>query len=212
MRIAILGTGDVGRHLAIGLSRHGHAVTVGTRDPSGTSAKEFAKRAPGIALATFADAARGAELAIVATKWDGTKNALELAGSANLAGKVVIDAVNPLTLTAAGPALELGFTTSAGEQIQSWLPDAKVVKAFNIVTATHMVDPKLTGGPPDMFFCGDDPAAKTAVADLLRSIGWNPIDIGGLTGARLLEPLAMLWITHGIRSGNWTHAFKLLHP
>jgi hypothetical protein len=61
-----------------------------------------------------------------------------------------------------------------------------------------------------MFYCGDDDAAKARVREILEAFGWNPVDVGGIEGARLLEPLAMLWIEHGRRTSTWNHAFKLL--
>jgi predicted dinucleotide-binding enzyme len=94
--------------------------------------------------------------------------------------------------------------------VQRWLPDAHVVKAFNIVGAPHMVHPALPGGPPDMFIAGDDDEATSAVTDILTAFGWLTIDIGGIAGARLLEPLCILWVLYGARTGTWNHAFKLL--
>jgi 8-hydroxy-5-deazaflavin:NADPH oxidoreductase len=66
------------------------------------------------------------------------------------------------------------------------------------------------GGPPDMFICGNDAAAKKTMTDLLTAFGWNTIDIGGIEGARLLEPLGILWVAYGLRTNSWDHTFKLL--
>jgi len=141
----------------------------------------------------------------------GTENALTLAGRDRLSGKIVIDTTNPLDFSAGvPPRLALGHTDSAGEQVQRWLPDARVVKCFNIVGHAHMVNPSFPGGPPDMFLCGNNAAAKQAVSELASTLGWPTIDIGGIEGARLLEPLAMLWISHGFQTGAWNHAFRLL--
>jgi predicted dinucleotide-binding enzyme len=73
-----------------------------------------------------------------------------------------------------------------------------------------MVHPALPGGPPDMFIAGDDDEATSAVTDILTAFGWLTIDIGGIAGARLLEPLCILWVLYGARTGTWNHAFKLL--
>ena len=160
---------------------------------------------------TFAETADFAEVAVVATLWDGTENALRLAGPQRLAGKVVIDAVNPLVFTPdAPPDLAINHTDSAGEQVQRWLPQARVVKAFNIVGYAHMVHPKFPGGPPDMFICGNDAEAKRVVTGLLAAFGWPAIDIGGIEGARVLEPLCLLWVGYAMRHGSANHAFKLL--
>jgi len=212
MKIGILGTGDVGRTLAGGLAALGHEVRIGSRDAASPKALDAAARAgKGVSPASFADAASFAELAILATLWSGTENALQLAGPGNLAGKVVIDATNPLVIVPGGPpALALGHTDSGGEQVQRWLPGAKVVKAFNIVGNASMVQPSFPGGPPDMFICGNDEGAKHTVTELLAALGWPSLDIGGIEGSRLLEPLCILWVVYGVRTGGWRHAFKML--
>jgi predicted dinucleotide-binding enzyme len=107
--------------------------------------------------------------------------------------------------------LAVGHTDSGGETVQRLLPQAKVIKAFNIVGNPHMVHPNFPGGPPTMFVCGNDDDAKKIVTDrFLTPFGWETVDIGGLEGSRLLEPLAMLWISHYFKTNNGNHAFKLL--
>ncbi|MGH9953071.1 MAG: NADPH-dependent F420 reductase, partial [Nitrososphaeraceae archaeon] len=130
----------------------------------------------------------------------------------NMTGKVVIDTTNPLDFSQGlPPRMAVGVTESVGEINQRLLPGAKVVKAFNIVGNPHMVHPDFPGGPPTMFICGNDEQAKKMVTEsMLTPFGWEIIDIGGLEGARLLEPLAMLWINYYFRTGNGDHAFKLL--
>jgi hypothetical protein len=164
------------------------------------------------AAGTFEEAASHAELAVLATGWSGTENAIGLAGPQNLAGKVVIDVTNPLVFGEEGPpALALGHDDSAGEQVQRWLPDSRVVKAFNIVGNPYMVDPDLPGGPPTMFIAGDDGDAKDTVTGVCEHFGWPDVsDLGGIEMSRYLEPLAMVWIVHGFRAGSWDHAFRLL--
>ncbi|HSU16388.1 NADPH-dependent F420 reductase [Longimicrobium sp.] len=211
MKIGILGTGVVGQSLGLGFAGRGHEVMMGSRDPGSDKVREWAAKAGGRASAgTFAQAAAFGEIAVLATAWSGTESALQLAGAENLAGKVVIDVTNPLDFSTGAPRLALGFGDSGGEQVQRWLPGAKVVKAFNIITAGEMVDPDFPCGPPTMFICGNDDGAKHAVAGICTDFGWEIVETGGIDGARLLEPLAMLWIVHGIRTGAWTHAFKLL--
>ena len=104
----------------------------------------------------------------------------------------------------------MGHSDSLGERVQRWLPKARVVKAFNTVGRDHMVHPEFPGGPPDMFICGNDAEAKKTVTGFLAAFGWNTIDIGGIEGARILEPLALLWVTYAMRTNSWNHAFKLL--
>jgi hypothetical protein len=205
MKVAILGTGQVGQALARGLLALGHQVVFGTREAGGTSAKKALDAAPGAQAATFAEAAKQADLAVLATAWSGTENALRLAGPANLAGKVLIDATNPLDFSGGAPKLALGFSTSAGERVQAWVPHARVVKAFNTVGNGMMVKPGLATAPT-MFIAGDDSAAKETVTGLLREFGWQASDLGGLAAARYLEPFAMVWITHAIRNNTWMFA------
>jgi len=211
-KIGVLGSGDVGRVLAAGLRARGHEVCLGSRDPRSEKLQTWQEDAgQGVLSGTFAEAAQFADVAILATLWSGTENAVQLAGPGHLAGKVVIDATNPLVVQEGKlPALALGHTDSGGEQVQRWLPGARVVKAFNSVGNAHMVNPSFAGGPPDMFIAGDDKAAKAQVAVLCAELGWQTVDAGGLEAARLLEPLCILWVTYGIRSGSWNHAFKLL--
>lgn len=212
MKIGILGSGDVGKALGSGFATIGHEVKMGSREPASEKVASWvAKAGPRATGGTFAEAARFADVAVLATLWSGTENAIRLAGPDYLAGKVVIDATNPLVFReGASPALALGNSDSGGEQVQRWLPGSRVVKAFNMVGNAHMFRPQFPGGPPDMFFCGNDAEAKKTVVEILTSFGWPSIDIGGMEGARLLEPLCILWILYGIRTGTWNHAFKLL--
>jgi predicted dinucleotide-binding enzyme len=135
-----------------------------------------------------------------------------MADSNNFVGKILIDVTNPLDFsTGMPPRLALGHTDSAGENIQRMLPDSKVVKAFNTVGNPHMIHPDFPGGKPTMFICGDNDVAKNVIKnDILTKFGWETVDIGGIEGSRVLEPLALLWITHYFRTGNGNHAFKLL--
>jgi NADPH-dependent F420 reductase len=211
MKIGVVGTGVVGKALSRGFASRGHEVTIGSRDAE--KAQAVAEEVGGgVQGGTFADAAGSAELVVLATLWSGTEEVLQAAGTENFAGKVVIDATNPLAFSEGRPpGLALGHTDSGGEQVQRWLPEARVVKAFNIVGNAHMVDPDFPGGPPDMFIAGNDADAKATVAQIIESFGWPAaIDIGGIEGARLLEPLAILWVYYGIGAGSWDHAFKLL--
>jgi len=212
MRIGILGTGDVGRSLANGFLDLGHEVRMGSRDSGNAKAAAWVSKAgPRASAGTFAETARFAELVVLATLWSGTENALRLAGAENVAGKVLMDATNPLAFApGAGPSLTLGHTDSGGEQVQRWVPGARVVKAFNTVGFAHMIQPRFPGGPPDMFICGNDAPAKGTVTEILTGFGWNTVDIGGIEGARVLEPMCILWVTFGLRTSTWDHAFKLL--
>ncbi len=212
MRIGILGTGEVGRTLGSGFTALGHDVRMGSRDPRQDKVQAWVASAGRCASAgTFEEAATFADLAVLCTLWTGTENAVRLAGAANLASKVVIDATNPLLFApGAPPTLALGHTDSGGEQVQRWLPASYVVKAFNTVGHAHMVKPDFPGGPPDMFICGNDEDAKARVRQICEEFGWPTIDMGGIDASRLLEPMCLVWVHHGFRQGSWNHAFKML--
>jgi hypothetical protein len=209
--VAVLGNGVVGIAVAKGFAELGYRVIFGTRDVAGAKTVDALAAVAGSTAASYAEAARAADFAFVALPWSGLKEALLLAGPQNLEGKLVIDASNPLDYAGGAPRLAIGHTDSSGELVQRTLPGAKVVKAFNIITAAHMVHPKLPDGRPDMFIAGNDAAAKAEVAELLSRFGWRKaIDMGDISASRLLEPLAMVWISYGVRNNHWTHGFSLL--
>jgi predicted dinucleotide-binding enzyme len=215
MKIGILGSGSVGKALGVGFATLGHDVMMGSRDPDREDVKEWRKKAGGKASAgAFADTAAHAELAVLATAWSGTENAIRLAKPENLKGKVVIDTTNPLDFSAAGkpPVLAVSGNDSAGERVQKWLPQSRVVKAFNIVGNPDMFRPQFGDGPPTMFIAGNDDGAKGDVRKVLEAFGWpDVVDLGGIDHARYLEPLAMVWIAAYFRGGKGGHAaFKLI--
>ena len=210
MKIAVLGSGTVGDVLADGCLRYGHTVVRGSRDPDKLAA--WASKSGGSA-ATFADAVVDAELVILAVKGTAAVEAIDLAGIDRLAGKVIIDATNPLADAPPVDGVIRFFTDlnrSLMEQLQATAPAARFVKAFSCVGNAFMVNPQLPGGPPTMFICGNDAAAKLVVRELLTQFGWDTEDLGTATAARAIEPLCMLWCIPGMRGGGWNHAFKLL--
>jgi predicted dinucleotide-binding enzyme len=215
MNIGILGTGDVGRVLGAGFAKHGHQVRIGTRDPAAEKVRDWVTQiGQGVSAGTFADAAVFGEVIVLAIGWSNVETVIRTANPVNFGGKVVLDVTNPLRFDAPGqpPVLAVGHTDSAGEQVQRWLPGARVVKGFNIVGNAHFVDPDFPEGKPDMFICGNDAGAKQAADGLIQELGWPPvIDLGDITKSRYLEPMAMVWITHLFNTGfNFNHAFKLL--
>ena len=212
MRVGIIGSGDVGKALARGFFSRGHVVTIGSREPEKLA--DFVKdHADRMHAATFEETARsGDELVVLATAWAGTENAIELAGKENFRGKVVIDATNPLKFEQGKPlALAVFGEDSAGERVQRWLPDARVVKAFNTVGNAQFVDPHFPNGPPSMFIAGNDDAAKNTVAQIAEAFGWDVVDAGTIESSRYLEAMAIVWISYAFRTQTWQHAFKLLH-
>lgn len=211
MKIGILGSGPVARALGTGLRAHGHDVLLGTRDLSALD--EWAAAHPGAGVGSPADAAAHGEVVVLAVAGRGAVPALHLAGPANLAGKVVIDTTNPIADAPPTNGVITFFTDlneSLLERLQAEVPEARFVKAFNSVGNQHMVDPAFEGGPPTMFICGNDLAAKEMVSRLLVEIGWEAADMGGVEAARAIEPLCILWCIPGILRNEWDHAFKLL--
>jgi len=212
LKIGIIGSGMVGQALGTKLAALGHDVKIGSRDPQKLT--EWAAQAGEKAsVGTLAETAEFGEVNVIATKWDGgaIENALRTAGPKNFAGKVVIDVTNPLGFDNGKLELVVGFNDSAGEIVQRLLPDAKVVKALNIVTASVMVNPSSTGDAPDMFIAGDDADAKKTVTDILTAFGWQSvIDLGDITASRYLEPMALVWVIYWGQTQKNGHAFKFV--
>ena len=212
-RIAVLGTGAVGTALADGFLKHGDDVVRGSRDPA-KLAEWAAKAGPRASTGTFAEAVSCAEVVVLAVKGTAAESALELAGGEPaLAGKVVIDTTNPIAPAPPEAGVLHFFTTledSLMERLQRRFPGARFVKAFSCVGNARMVDPQLAGGPPTMFICGDDAAAKQVVHAILVRFGWDIEDLGGVQAARAIEPLCILWCIPGFQRNSWGHALKLL--
>ena len=212
MKIGIIGSGGVGKTLAGGFLKSGHEVKIGTRDASKLNEWMTLTANPKATVGSFADTAKWADIIVLATHGLSTLNAIDLAGKENFKGKIVIDVTNPLDFSG-GPPPKMGVTVgnSLGEQIQRHLPEAKVVKAFNIVGANTMVNPKMQDGDPDLLIAGNDDGAKKWANDLAAGWGWNPcIDLGDISNAYWLEAITMAWCAFGFKNNHWTHAFKLL--
>jgi predicted dinucleotide-binding enzyme len=196
MKIAVIGAGSVGSTLGTAWQRRGHDVTYGVRNPGDD--KHASLGAP---VVTNERAAADADVVVVCTPWQGTQQAVQSCG--DLAGKVLIDCTNPLTPDFA--TLEVGHTSSGAEHIADWAPGARVCKAMNQIGAPMMDAPQLPS-PPVMFVCGDDVAAKEVTSELVGELGFEVVDAGDLTLARLLEPFALVWIHLALRRGlgtNW---------
>lgn len=198
MKIGVIGAGNVGGTLGKRFASAGHQVVFGSREPGAEKTQKLVRDAGKAAsAATLPEAAR-AEVILLATPWPATQEIL--AGLGDLSGRVLIDVVNPVLPDLSG--LALGTNTSAGEQVAQWAKGAKVVKAFNTVGFNIMADPNLNGKKALLFFCGDDAAAKNTVKGLATDIGFDAEDAGPLRQARLLEPLAMLWISLAFAPGH----------
>jgi len=208
-RIGIIGSGDVAKALGRGFSAHGYEVMLGTRDPSkldGWKRETHGK----VAVGTPSEAASFADTVVLATHGGATESVLEAIGPRAFAGKLVLDATNPLDFSRGmPPGLLLGTTDSLGERVQHKLPEAKVVKCFNTVSNIKMVDPKFSSGPARMWICGNDPAAKRRTEEILRELGWaGALDIGGIDGARWLEAMVPLWVRAGQTLETFEHILQ----
>lgn len=213
MRIGILGSGAVGTTLAAGFLAHGHEVMVASREPA--KLRDWSRQNRGARTGTPEESAKFAEIAVLAAKGTAAAAMVRAAGAANLAGKLLLDATNPI---AEAPPVNgvLQFFTSLDdslmERLQKEFPQIRFVKAFNSVGAPRMVNPVYAAGRPTMFICGNDQPAKEVATRLLDQLGWDSEDMGGVEAARAIEPLCILWCIPGFRHNQWTHAFKLLKP
>ena len=187
MNITIVGSGEVGRALAGGWRKAGHAVTFASRDPKSPKAADL--RAQGFGVVPLNDAASAADAIVLAVPWSAVETTLAALGP--LEGKVLIDATDPLKSTR---ELALGFGDSGGETVARLAPGAHVVKAFSTTGAANMADSRYPGGKLMMAVAGDDAAAKQTVMSLAADLGFDPVDTGPLAMSRYLEPLAMIWI------------------
>lgn len=190
MIIGILGGGNVGGALGTAWAQCGHRVTFGVRDQGSQEIKDLLARAGANAGATtVTEAVASADVVVAALPWPVVKSVL---GGLDLNGKIVLDCTNPLLPDLSG--LDAGTTTSGGEQVAAAAKGVRVVKIFNTTGFGNMANPAYPGKPIAMFYCGDDSGAKKTAAGLATEIGFEAIDAGPLTNARLLEPLALLWI------------------
>jgi 8-hydroxy-5-deazaflavin:NADPH oxidoreductase len=224
MNIAVLGTGMVGQAIAGRLHELGHDVVVGTREPEVTLARTepdgmgnppfraWHAAHPGVAVATFPDAAAGADLVVNATNGAAALDVLGLARAENLSGKVLVDISNPLDFSNGfPPTLFVKDTDSLGEQIQRAFPEAKVVKTLNTLNASLMVSPKSLGESSTVFVSGDDVGAKATVVALLESFGHDDvIDLGPLETARGTEMILPVWLRIMRALGTGAFNFKVV--
>lgn len=213
MKIGIIGSGAVGQTLAQAFTKEGNEVMLGTRDPSKEQITKFKDENSKIGTGSFAEAAAFGELLVLAVGGVVAESAVSISGKHNFSNKVVIDVTNPIASAPPENGVLKFFTPmneSLMEKIQTSIPDAKMVKAFNSVGSPSMYKPQYKEGRPTMFICGNDDTAKETVTGILTSFGWETEDMGGAEAARAIEPLAILWCIPGFMHNQWTHAFKLL--
>jgi len=200
MRIAVLGTGVVGRTIGSKLVDLGHEVRMGSRRAGNEAAVAWVEEAGELAgEGSFGDAAGFGEIVFNCTAGGSSLDALAAAGEANLTGKVLIDVANALDFSAGmPPTLSICNDDSLGERIQATFPEARVVKALNTVNSAVMIEPGRVGGDHVVFVCGEDAGAKEEVEELLGGFGWPAeriVDLGGIAAARGTEMYLPLWLT-----------------
>jgi len=211
-KIAVLGSGEVGKVLADGFLKAGHEVMRASREP-GKLAAWKAGAGPKASTGTPKEAAAWGESIVLAVKGHAAAAAIDEAGASNFAGKTIMDTTNPMAEAPPQNGVVRFFTDlneSLMEKLQKKVPAAHFVKVFNSVGSAFMVNPKFPGGPPTMFICGNDANAKAEVRKALDQFGWETADMGAVEAARAIEPLCMLWCIPGLTQNSWTHAFKLL--
>lgn len=197
MKIAVIGTGNMGAGLARLLAATGSEVVIGHRDPA-KAASFAAELGANVEAGGIAAAVKLADIIILALPYGAVAETLKAAG--NLKGKMLIDISNPITADFRG--LVVGHSTSAAEEIQALAPEATVVKAFNTVFATLLPVEARKGKMLQVFIAGDNEKAKEAVSNIAKSIGFEPVDAGPLTNARFIEPIGEMNIHFGFFLGK----------
>ncbi len=216
MKIAVLGTGNVGDSIGSKLIEVGHTVMMGSRTADNEKARAFVAKHDGKASAgTFAEAASYGEIIFNCTAGVGSIEALKMAGEINLSGKIIVDIANPLDFSKGmPPSLAICNTSSLGEEIQKAFPQAKVVKALNTMWCGLMVNPAMiNGGDHNTFVSGNDTDAKEKVNGILKSFGWsekNIIDLGDISKARGTEMYLPLWLSIYGATNNGAFNIKIV--
>jgi predicted dinucleotide-binding enzyme len=209
-KIGVLGSGQVAQVLAKGFLDSGYEVSVGTSNASKLA--EWKNKNPSAHISGFKETANFGDLLILAVKGKAAEPLISSLAPF-LAGKIIMDATNPIEEKPPVNGVLQYFTAldeSLMERLQKIAPDAHFVKAFNSVGSIYMVNPSFPDGKPTMFICGNSEESKKEVASIITSFGWEVLDFGKVESARAIEPLCMLWCIPGMLYNKWSHAFKLL--
>ncbi|WP_319414086.1 NAD(P)-binding domain-containing protein [uncultured Cohaesibacter sp.] len=200
MNIVIVGAGNIGSGLASVLAKTSHSITVVDADNGVAAAARLKEQGVEVKSGALKPSVAAADLVILSTPFAASK---AVVAEADFSGKILVDVSNPITDDFS--ALQLGFSSSAAEELAKLAPAAKLVKAFNTVFAQHYASGlKLNGEALQTFVASDDEAAKSVVKDLAAEIGLEPKDAGPLSNARYLEPLGYLNINFGYILGYGT--------
>ena len=204
MNVAVVGVGNIGGGLARAWAKAGHALRLVVRNAEDPEVKQLIAETKA-QVVPLRDAVAFADVIALAVPFAALDAVIAEAGP--LAGKVVVDCTNAV---APGMKLQFGHTTSSAEELAKKIPGAHVVRSFNAQGAENLANPVYGGVQATNFYCGDDPAAKAKVHQLIEDVGFEAVDVGPLDKSRLLEPLMMLWISCSRQLGTRDLAFKLL--
>ncbi len=218
MKIAVLGTGNVGNTIGSRLIELGHEVMMGSRTRENEKAHAFVtKNGEKAAAGTFEDAAAFGEMIFNCTVGAASVEVLKSAMEKNLEGKIIVDIANPLDFSKGMPPSlipGLSNTHSLGEEIQNTFPNSHVVKTLNTMYCGIMVNPAMIkGGDHTNFICGNDAAAKQKVIQLLQEFGWkkeNILDLGDISSARGTESVLPVWLRIWTATQNGAFNFKVV--
>lgn len=192
MKIAVIGCGNVGSTLGKRWAANGHEVIFGVRDVQKENVQNVLADSTASA-AGIKEAVAASAIVVYAAWWSAAEEVCQTVG--DFENKVLIDCVNPLKFGKTGlEGIELGFDTSASEQLQAWAKNARVVKCFNTASAQTMANPVIDGVKGDIYICGNDDEAKKTVSSLASELDFVPVDCGDISSARYIEPMACLWI------------------
>ncbi|MEL7232930.1 MAG: NADPH-dependent F420 reductase [Chloroflexota bacterium] len=191
MKIGIVGSGRMGSGLGtLWSTRRKHQVFFGSRKRMKSEA--LAQVAgPGSGAGIYEEAAEYGEVVVIALPWQVTEATITRLAP-YLSGKTIIDVTNPLTPQQDGLAID--GNTSGAQIIQSLVPDAHVVKAFNGIYFDMLDKPMLNGQKLEIYYCGDNDDAKAHTKELIEDLGFVAADLGGLNMARYLETMVFIWI------------------
>ncbi|TAL70088.1 MAG: DNA-binding protein [Bacteroidetes bacterium] len=213
MKIGVLGSGMVGKVLAQGFANHSYDVMIGSRDKKKLEDWKYESGFKG-QVGDFLDTAKFGEIIILSVKGVKAIEAIDLSGIENFKGKIVIDTTNPIDDSTPPENGVIKFFTnneqSLMEKLQSYIPEAKFVKAFSSVGAAFMVNPDFGGIKPTMVICGNDDNSRKEVSNILLKFGWEVEDMGKANAAGTIENLCILWCIPGFLRNDWSHAFKIL--
>jgi len=191
VRIGILGSGLMGGKLGTIFARAGHEVVFSYARSERKLARLAREAGGGARAGTPREAARDSDVLLLAVHWSRLGDVLKQAG--DLAGKVVVTCSLPMSLDDTG--LVIAHTSSGAEALAKRIPKARVAAAFGTVPSEVLFgvfEARRRARRPSLLYCGDDRRARKVAADLIRDVGFDPIDAGPLRNARYTEPFTLL--------------------